>query len=202
MQPGNAMCPYPDADSPRKSGRNAIPAMAVLALAFVCTSFCTVAMASHMPGLLQLFGVSAAVSILAGMAFGPAQVSARLLYLFALRKIQPLTTAILAVLIAPLGAVLLILSAPGAAALVGVTHGFGNGLLTIIKGVLPLSLFGERGYGRRQGLLFLPAAIVQAISPFLFSLCISSLGKDALYIYIAAMWTTVLLFLWLKRLIH
>jgi len=202
MQPGNTMCPDPDVDSPRKSGKNAILAMAVLALVFVFTSFCTVAIASHMPGLLQLFGVSVSVSILAGMAFGPAQVSARLLYLFALQKMQPLTTAILAVFIAPLGAVLLILSIPGAATLVGVTHGFGNGLLTIIKGILPLRLFGERGYGRRQGLLFLPAAIVQALSPFLFSLFVSSLGKDALYIYIAAMWTTVLLFLWLKRLTH
>jgi len=200
MRPDDKQLPEPGADSPRKSGKKAIPAMIVLATAFVFIGFCTVAMASHMPGLIQLFGVSVAASILAGMAFGPAQVSARLLYLFVLRKIQPLTTAILAILITPLGAVLLILSVPGAATLVGVTHGFGNGLLTIIKGVLPLSLFGERGYGRRQGLLFLPAAIVQAVAPFLFSLCISSLGKDALYIYIAAMWTTVLLFLWLKRL--
>ena len=202
LQADRTMCSSQDADSPRKSEKKAIPAMMLLAIAFVCTSFCNGAMASHLPALIQLFGIGAAASILAGMAFGPAQVSARLLYLFALQKMHPLTTAILAVFTAPLGAVLLSLSVPGAVALVGVTHGFGNGLLTIIKGILPLILFGERGYGRRQGLLFMPAAIVQAISPFLFSLCVSSLSTDALYLYIGTMWTTVLLFLWLKRLVE
>ena len=200
MQPDGGKIPEPDADAPRATEKNKIPAMAALALAFVFSSFCSGAMAGHMPGLLQLFGVSAAASILAGMAFGPAQVSARLLYLFALQRLQPIATALLAVCAMPLGAVLLILSGPGAAPLVGVTHGFGNGIMSIIKGTLPLSIFGERGYGRRQGLLFLPAGIAQALAPFLFSLCLDSLGKDALYVYIAAIWMTALLFLWLKRL--
>jgi len=100
----------------------------------------------------------------------------------------------------PLGAILLVLLGPGAALLVGTTHGFGNGILTIIKGTLPLSIFGEKGYGRRQGILFLPVAVARAFSPFLFSLCIDTLGKDALYVYIVALWVAALLFLWLKRL--
>jgi MFS family permease len=200
MQP-DVKSSEPDADAPPHTAeKSKLPAMVVLALAFVFSSFCAGAMAGHMPGLLQLFGVTAAASILAGMAFGPAQVSARVLYIFVLQRLQPITTAALAVLVMPLGAVLLILSGTGAAPLVGVTHGLGNGIMTIIKGTLPLSIFGERGYGRRQGLLFLPAGIAQALAPFLFSLCIDSLGKDALYVYIAAIWVTVLLFLLLKRL--
>jgi predicted MFS family arabinose efflux permease len=200
MQPHHTQDPEPDADSPRQAEKNMLPAMLVLALAFVFVSFCSGAMASHMPGLLQLFGVSAAASIIAGMAFGPAQVSARLLLLSVQQKLQPISAAILAVFVLPLGAVLLVLSGPGAAPLVAVTHGFGNGVMSIIKGTLPLSIFGERGYGRRQGLLFLPAGIALACSPFLFSLCIDALGEDALYVYIAAAWAATLLFLWLKRL--
>ena len=200
--PNTRKHPGSNANSSLEAGRNKIPAMAVLALAFVFTSFCTGAMASHMPGLLQLFGVGTAASILAGMAFGPAQVFARVLQLSMLRKVKPITTAILAVLILPIGAVLLILFGSTAAPLVGITHGFGNGMMTIIKGTLPLSIFGERGYGRRQGLLLLPAGIAQAFSPFLFSLCIDALGKGALYVYIVAIWMTALLFLWPKRLIH
>ena len=200
MSPDSKKHPRPNADSSHEMERDRIPAMVVLALAFVLSGFCTVAMASHMPGLLQLFGVGVAASIFAGMAFGPAQVFARVFQISMLRKVPPIITAILAVLITPLGAVLLILSGPWAATLVGVTHGFGNGMLTIIKGTLPLSIFGERGYGRRQGVLFLPAGIAQALAPFLFSVCIDSLGKDALYVYIAAIWATVVLFLLLKRL--
>ena len=74
--------------------------------------------------------------------------------------------------------------------------------MTIIKGTLPLSIFGEKGYGRRQGLLFLPAGIAMALSPFLFSLCIDTLGQGALYVFIAAAWTAALLFMYLKRLTH
>ncbi|MCL1940046.1 MAG: MFS transporter [Desulfovibrionaceae bacterium] len=190
----------PDVASPGQAEKNMLPAMLVLALAFVFVSFCSGAMAGHLPGLLQLFGVSAAASILAGMAFGPAQVSARLLLLSVQQKVQPISAAILAVFIIPLGAVLLVLAGPGAAALVAVTHGFGNGIMSIIKGTLPLSIFGEKGYGRRQGVLFLPAGIALACSPFLFSLCIEALGEAALYVYIAAAWTAMLLFLLLRRL--
>jgi len=192
----------PDANSFHKPEKSKTSAMVVLALAFVFTSFCAGSMAGHMPGLLQLFGVSAAASIVAGMAFGPAQVTARLLQLSLLRRLQPIVIAILAVLIMPLGAVLLVLFGPGIALLVGVTHGLGHGVMSIIKGTLPLNLFGERGYGRRQGLLFLPAAIAQAFSPLLFSLCIDTLGKDALYVYIVVIWMAALLFLWLKRLAY
>jgi len=202
MRSDHSQSPRPDAGSPYEAGKSKTSAMLVLALAFVFSNFCSGAMASHMPGLLQLFGVSTATSILAGMTLGPAQVAARLLQLSALRTLQPITTAILAALIIPFGAVALALAGPGAALLVGVTHGLGNGTMTIIKGTLPLSIFGERGYGRRQGLLFLPAGIAQAFSPFLFSVCIDALGRNALYIYIVAIWMAALFFLWLRCTLH
>ena len=177
-----------------------MPAMLVMSLAFTCAVFASGAMAGHMPGLLRLFGVSAAVSILAGAMFGPAQVSGRLIYLFALQKLQPVNVIIVYALIMPIGALSLALFGPGAALSVAVTHGLGNGLVYTLRGTLPLSLFGEKGYGRRQGLLFMPAGFAQALSPFLFSLCIDMWSRDALYVYIAAIWTAALLFLWLKRL--
>jgi len=179
--------------------KNRIAAMVLLSIAFAFSYFCSGAMASHMPGLLQLFGVGVAASIFAGMALGPAQVLGRIIQLSILRSLQPITIAILAVLIIPLGSILLILFGPGAALLVGITRGLGNGIITIIKGTLPLSLFGKAGYGRRQGLLLLPAGITQAFAPFLFSLCMDALEKGALYVYIAIIWATALIFLWLKR---
>ena len=200
MQPREAEeAPGSDAAA-GKAEKSKAPAMLVLALAFVFTSFCTGVIVGHLPGLLQLFGVGVGASILAGMAFGPAQVTARLLLLFVQQKIRPVNAAILAMFIGPLGALALALSGPGAAVLVAIMLGFGNGMMTILKGTLPLSIFGEKGYGRRQGLLFLPAGISLALSPFLFSLCIDALGQGALYVFIAAAWIAALLFLYLKRL--
>jgi len=199
MQPHSMGKPGPDGAPLSAAEKNKIPAMLILALAFVFTSFCSGVIVGHLPGLLQLFDVGVGTSILASMAFGPAQVTARLLLLFVQQKIRPVNAAILAMLIAPLGAVALVLFGPGVAILMAITLGFGNGAMTIIKGTLPLSIFGEKGYGRRQGLLFLPAGISLALSPFLFSLCIDILDKGALYVLIAAAWIAVLLFLCLKR---
>ncbi len=45
-------------------------------------------------------------------------------------------------------------------------NGLGNGLLTIVRGTLPLELFGPGGYGARQGWVALPGRVVGAVSPF------------------------------------
>ena len=185
----------------QKQKKNNILMVFVLAMAFVCFGFCVNAMAGHMPRLLQLFGVSVAASIAVGTALGPSQIFARLIHLFVLQKQHPINKAILAVLLMPLGAVSLVLFGQNAALAVCITHGFGSGTMFIVKGILPLRIFGEKGYGHRQGLLFLPANIVQALSPFLFSLCIDTWGRGALYIYIVAIWIATLLFLWLKQLV-
>lgn len=157
----------------------------LLAVTFACTTFSTTVMASHMPALLHLYGVGASAAIIAGMVFGPAQVSARIVQLTLLRSCNPASVSFFAALVIPLGAVFLLAWGAGAALLVGMFHGFGNGIMTIIKGTLPLQIFGKEGYGQRQGWLFLPAGIVQACAPFLFSLCMEHVGKNALFVYIA-----------------
>jgi hypothetical protein len=75
---------------------------------------------------------------------------------------------------------LLLAGAP--AAVFAILHGAGNGILTIAKGTLPLVIFGPQGYGRRQGLLTLPARMAQAASPYLFGLCLDRWGAGSLWI--------------------
>ena len=43
-------------------------------------------------------------------------------------------------------------------------------------------LFGPAGYGERQGLLMVPARIAQALSPWLFGLCLDRFGAGAMWI--------------------
>ena len=184
--------------TPRQQGKKNLLTMLVMAAAFACLGFGASAMAGHMPTLLQLFGVSVAVSMLAGAFLGPAQVAARLVQLFFFKKLKPIPIALIAILIMPLGAIALALFGPIIPLAVGITHGFGNGIMSIIKGTLPLSIFGEKGYGGRQGILFLPAGIMQALSPLLFSICIDAFGKGSLYVYVIAIWAAALLMLCLK----
>ena len=67
-----------------------------------------------------------------------------------------------------------------AAALFGILHGAGNGILTIAKGTLPLVIFGPHAYGHRQGVLMVPARITQALAPWLFGLALDRWGVGAL----------------------
>ena len=64
----------------------------------------------------------------------------------------------------------------------GILHGAGNGLLTIVKGTLPLALFGPHGYGERQGLLMVPARIAQAAAPLLFGFVLDRWGTRAMWL--------------------
>ena len=157
---------------------------ATLALSFVfaATWFISTAMAAHLPRLLQAAGATLATAVLVGALIGPAQVGARLLEFGLLRKVHPLLSARIAAALHPLGVVMLAVFGAPAAAVFGVLHGAGNGILTIAKGTLPLVIFGPHGYGRRQGVLMVPARIAQALSPWLFGIALDRWGAGALVI--------------------
>lgn len=158
------------------------PLRSVLLLSFVfaATWFISTAMAAHLPRLLQAAGATLGTAVVVGALVGPSQVAARILEYGLLRRVHPLLSARLASAMHPVGAVLLAVFGAPVAALFGVLHGAGNGILTIAKGTLPLVLFGPQGYGHRQGLLTLPARVAQAMAPWLFGLALDRWGVGAL----------------------
>jgi MFS family permease len=169
----------------RASGTEAPPtrlAFVMLAFVFAVTWFVSTAMAAHLPRLLQAAGASPAAAIAAAALVGPAQVAARLVEFGVMRWLNPLTTAQVATILHPLGAVALMAVGGPGAAVFAVLHGAGNGMLTIAKGTLPLAIFGPSGYGLRTGWLSAPARIMQALAPLLFGLCIDYWGAAAVVI--------------------
>lgn len=167
--------------APTQGGAGLWPSI-LLAIVFAITWFTSTAMAAHLPGVLMASGATLAAAVAAGALVGPAQVTARVLEFTLLRRMHPLLAARLAALGHPLGAAaMLAAGAPAASAFV-LLHGGGNGILTIAKGTLPLALFGPQGYGRRQGVLMVPARIAQALAPWLFGLCLEKWGLHALLI--------------------
>lgn len=154
---------------------------ALLSVVFMFTWFVSTAMAAHLPTLMQAAGGTLALAVAAGALIGPAQVAGRLAEFGPLRRFSPLTVARGATLTHPLGALALWLwGAPAAAAAFAILHGLGNGILTIAKGTLPLSLFGPAGYGARQGWIALPGRALQGLAPWLFGLALERWGAGAL----------------------
>jgi hypothetical protein len=158
--------------------------MWLLAGAFALAWTVTGAMAAHLPRLLEAGGATATEAIVAGTLVGPAQVAARILEALVLGRAHPLLSARLATVTHPLGAGIVgLLGGAGIPALVfAALHGFGNGLLTIARGTVPLVIYGPQNYGYRSGLLGAPARIAQAMAPLLFGLFIDWWGFGALWV--------------------
>lgn len=167
----------PTAEAKRETRRTAI----LIAFVFASGGFAAAALAAHLPALLMAAGATPAAAIAAGALMGPAQVAARVLEFTVLRRAHPLLSAKLAQVTHPIGAaILLVFGAPFAAVFV-LLHGAGNGVNTIVRGTLPLAIFGPAGYGARQGLIVAPARFLGALAPALFGFVVAGFGAHALW---------------------
>ena len=153
----------------------------LMAFVFAATWFISTAMAAHLPELLASAGVATAAAVGIAALVGPSQVAGRMIEFTFLKNSHPLLSARLAALAHPLGVLCLGVFGSSAALAFAILHGLGNGILTIAIGTLPLLVFGAEGYGQRQGLLMVPARIVQAGAPFLFGLAAAEWGARSLW---------------------
>jgi len=77
-----------------------------------------------------------------------------------------------------------------AAAVFAVMFGGANGLVTIARGAVPLTLFGAAGYGRLMGRLAAPFLLVQSASPLVMAFVVERIS-DAAALALAAAFATV-----------
>ena len=156
--------------------------MAAVAYVFAATGFVSSGMSAIMPALLVLLGATPSAALFAGMLIGPSQVGARILEAGWLTKYHPLLSARLATLTNPFGVVSLAIGGPGFSPLFAIFYGAGNGILTIARGTLPLALFGPRGFGRRVGMISLPARAAGAFAPLAIGMMFETIGVGALWV--------------------
>ncbi len=155
-------------------------AMAAVAYFFATTGFVSAGISTVLPTMLSQMGASAAAAILAGTLVGPSQVAARLVEAGWLSRYHPLVSTEFATIMAPLGVIALVFGGPAFGPLFAIFYGAGNGILTISRGTLPLALFGPEGFGRRVGLLSLPARGTAAVAPLIMGLLVEY-GTAALW---------------------
>jgi MFS family permease len=168
--------------APARSQRPVAAREGLLAIVFALMSVVSTGVATHLPAVLQAAGATLAVAVATAALMGPAQVAARLVELGLMRRRSPLLTARAAALGHPVAVALLVVLGPLGALPFAIVHGLGNGLVTIVRGTLPLALFGATGYGVRQGWLTLPARLLGALAPWLFGLALARWGLGALWL--------------------
>lgn len=151
------------------------------ALITTLTSTLASALSAHMIGLLAGLGVATAAAVWISALRGVGQSAARLGEVLFGARLSPLNLGVIASALLTLGFLVGLFSAQATAAGVAfaLLIGAGNGLLTIVRGTLPLVLFDPRTYGLTVGRLVAPSFYVSALAPLVYALVIERLGEAA-----------------------
>lgn len=155
-------------------------AFVLLALGFAVTGMVIAAIGVHMVPVLLERGLGQ-TAFLVAMLMGPAQVVIRLVEAGFWRNFHPLSVAIISGAAVPLSFCALLLAGQGLALAIvfALLFGAGQGLASIVRGSVPLVLFGPAGIGARLGRLAGLRSVMAAASPFLFAVSLAQLGPQA-----------------------
>ena len=155
--------------------------MILLGVIFSTSSYIMSAMSASLPVLLGDIGYSTSAIALAGIMIGPAQVASRLLNLSFGSRLAPTDTALVASAAMGFSMVWLLLAGIWAviplAILFGLTYGIGQGLSSIVKGLLPLNYFPVSQYGRITGKLSTVRLVLAAAAPVATIFLIEKFGS-------------------------
>ncbi len=166
----------------------------LVATGFAAYSFVPSGLSAHLLAIFGRAGIDAAVVVTIGALFGPSQVASRLLEFSFGGGMHPLAIARAAVLVVLCAFVLLAVAgvSAGPAALFSILFGISNGLITIARGTVPLTLFGAAGYGRLIGRLAAPWLAMQSAAPLVLALVIER-ASDAAALVVTALFAAVAL---------
>lgn len=142
----------------------------MIAVSFAMSTALITALGTHLVSLLLAKDLGASSYTIA-MCVGPAQVAIRIANVTIMRHLTALQGALVSALALPVSAAALLV-ANGAwvpALAFALVFGVGQGLFSITRGTVPLSLFGPQGYGKRLGQLAAVRTLLSAGAPFAFA---------------------------------
>lgn len=169
------------ATPPGQLRRDQLPAFYLLGVVFTLAYAGMTVIAVHLLTLLQARGVELAAAVALGALVGPSQVGARVLEAAFGRGSHPIWTMVASTLLVLLGTALLYVAggwAPGWAAAAIILYGMGSGLRSIVRGTVPLRLFGREGYAILMGRLSVPTLMATAAAPMLGVWSLEALGAE------------------------
>ena len=155
-------------------------AFRAVAISFALTAVVLSALSVQMVPVLQSMQLGGAAYLVA-MAMGPAQVSVRITDALFWQNLHPLDVALISGAAIP--AAILLLFLPGSVVAAGlafaICFGAGQGLSSIVRGSVPLALFGSSGFGARLGRLAAVRILMSAGAPFVIAMLMDRFGTAA-----------------------
>src|SRR5687767_9565157 len=167
-------------DGPPLEGRVRSLAIALFALIMSLNAYVFGVISVQLVPLLEAAGLAAAAAVWVASLKGFAQFGGRVVEIAFARNLHAMTVGRIAIGVLPAAFVLLLVSGGNIAVIVAFTllMGASQGVITIVRGAVPLALFGPAGYGAVLGLLATPVLIVNAASPPLFALVVERWGWE------------------------
>ncbi len=149
-----------------------------LTLAFLAHYVVVSAIAAHLIALLLARGMSPAAAAGIGALIGPMQVAGRVVEFGASRWLTVGQVGRVAATAMPASLLALLWADTGLSGLIlfAVLFGAGNGAMTVIRGALPVEMYGRDHYGAIAGALATPGLLARAVGPIFAALLWSALG--------------------------
>jgi len=194
------------ADGPPLEGRARAVALVLFALIMSLNGFVFGVVSVQLVPLLEAAGLATAAAVWVASMKGVAQFGGRVVEILFARNLRAITVGRIAVGVLP-PSLLLLLAGTGSLPLIvafTLLMGASQGVITIVRGAVPLALFGAKGYGAVLGLIATPVLVVNAASPTVFAWIVDHWGwtpaRVSLLVSCSAAWLAMeLMSRWYER---
>jgi MFS family permease len=168
----------PSPDGPPLEGRARSVAIVLFTVIMSLNGFVFGVISVQLVPLLEAAGLATAAAVWVASLKGVAQFGGRVVEIAFARNLRAMTVGRIAIGILP-PSLLLLLAGTGHLPLVvafTLLMGASQGVITIVRGAVPLSLFGAKGYGAVLGVIATPILIINAASPTVFAWIVDRWG--------------------------
>jgi hypothetical protein len=186
--------PTASPDGPPLEGRTRSIAIVLFALIMSLNGFVFGVISVQLVPLLEAAGLATAAAVWVASLKGVAQFGGRVVEITFGRNLRAMTVGRIAIGILPPSLLLLVAGTGSMPLVVAFTlvMGASQGVLTIVRGAVPLALFGAKGYGAVLGVIATPVLVVNAASPTVFAWIVDrwgwTIGRLTLLVGCSAAW--------------
>ena len=191
---GQAGDPAASPDGPPLQGTTRSIAIALFALIMSLNGYVFGVVSVQLVSLLEAAGLATAAAVWIASLKGVAQFGGRVVEIVFGRNLRAITVGRIAIGILPPALALLLVGSSSVPLVVAFTllMGASQGVITIVRGAVPLALFGASGYGAVLGVIATPVLVVNAASPTLFAWIVDrwgwGTGRVSLLVGCSAAW--------------
>jgi len=193
-------------DGPPLEGRARSVAVVLFALIMSLNGFVFGVVSVQLVPLLEAAGLATALAVWVASLKGVAQFGGRVVEIVFGRNLRAITVGRIAIGVLPPSLLLLLTGTGNLPMVVAFTllMGASQGVITIVRGAVPLALFGAKGYGAVLGLIGTPVLVVNAASPAVFGWIVDHWGwrtaRVSLLVGCSAAWLAMeLMSRWYER---